>query len=267
MTGICECVGLPAVALGGGLGILQGNYGLLSDQILSLNVVIANSSVITVSPTSHPDLFWALQGAGHNFGIVTSLEYKIYDVDALPGKGVWSYEALSYPATPENVKRVYEIAQEMLDTQPKGMLQYALVLLNPEVSKEPIILHHVVYNGPLSELAELTKAYHDLEPIAVAKEESTYVDIPRYVQVDKDNMVCKLQDAMPGAGIIRFPVNVKRYNIDALAKAVEHFTTVTTTVPEFAGSFMIIEQYSTHEVRRKDPSKSSYPAREDRLLL
>ena len=92
MTGACECVGLTAVALGGGHGFLQGYHGLLSDQILSVRLVLANGTAITVSSTSHPDLFWALQGAGHNFGVVVSFEWKIYDVDFENGKDVWSVE-------------------------------------------------------------------------------------------------------------------------------------------------------------------------------
>lgn len=47
--------------------------------MIDANVVLANASQITVSATSHPDLWWGLRGAGHNFGIVTSFNYKIYD--------------------------------------------------------------------------------------------------------------------------------------------------------------------------------------------
>ncbi len=50
--------------------------------MIDANVVLANASQITVSATSHPDLWWGLRGAGHNFGIVTSFNYKIYDSPA-----------------------------------------------------------------------------------------------------------------------------------------------------------------------------------------
>lgn len=64
--------------LGGGHGRYQGFYGLISDNIVKLNVVLADGEAITVSQQSHPDLLWAMKGAGHNFGIVTSFELKIY---------------------------------------------------------------------------------------------------------------------------------------------------------------------------------------------
>ena len=55
----------------------MGLYGLSVDNILSMNVVLANGSAITVT-SSNADLFWALRGAGPNFGIVTSAEMKSY---------------------------------------------------------------------------------------------------------------------------------------------------------------------------------------------
>jgi hypothetical protein len=48
------------------------------DNILSVRLTTATGETITVSNTSHPDLFWALRGAGHNFGIVTEATYRIY---------------------------------------------------------------------------------------------------------------------------------------------------------------------------------------------
>jgi hypothetical protein len=65
-------------ALGGGHGRFEGQYGLISDNISNLNVVLADGSAIRVNETSYADLFWAMKGAGHNYGIVTSFEMKIH---------------------------------------------------------------------------------------------------------------------------------------------------------------------------------------------
>ena len=43
-----------------------------------MNVVLADGSTIRVNEKNHPDLWWALRGAGHNFGIVTSFESKVW---------------------------------------------------------------------------------------------------------------------------------------------------------------------------------------------
>ncbi|KAJ4301634.1 hypothetical protein N0V90_003727 [Kalmusia sp. IMI 367209] len=264
VTGACECVGLTAVALGGGHGFLQGYYGLLSDQIMSMRVVLANSSLITVSEEEHEELFWAMRGAGHNFGIVTEMQYKIHDVG---DKQTWSWEAFTLPATAENVRLVYGIAQEQLNTQPEGMMQYGLVLINPTVFDGPIILHNVAYNGPLEGIKQYTQAYHDLKPLKYDSEQGTYLDVARWMQIDEKGLVCSLQDFMPGAGVMRFPVDVQAYNLTALALTVQKFVDLTTAGPEFAGSFMMIEQYSSHAVRSADATKSVYASREDKLLL
>lgn len=77
-TGSCDCVGMMGPGLGGGYGRHQGLYGLISDNIVNLNVVLANGTAVRVNETSYTDLFWAMKGAGHNFGIVTSFQLRIY---------------------------------------------------------------------------------------------------------------------------------------------------------------------------------------------
>ncbi|KAI3527600.1 hypothetical protein CSPX01_16853 [Colletotrichum filicis] len=80
VTGICECVGISAPVLGGGHGWLQGQYGLASDQVISAKVVLPDGRLVTASNYENPDLFWALRGAGHNFGIVTEWQYRVHDI-------------------------------------------------------------------------------------------------------------------------------------------------------------------------------------------
>ncbi|KAI4868239.1 FAD-binding domain-containing protein [Hypoxylon rubiginosum] len=58
-------------------GFHQGRYELIADQFLLMNIVLAGGSMQTIDETS--DLWWAMKGAGHNFGVVTSVTSKIYD--------------------------------------------------------------------------------------------------------------------------------------------------------------------------------------------
>ncbi|KAJ1323062.1 fumiquinazoline A oxidase [Microdochium nivale] len=75
-TGNCNCVGVLGAGLGGGFGNLVGELGMNVDNMLSLRVVTAQGEAIDVSPESHPDLWWAMRGAGPNFGVVTHATYK-----------------------------------------------------------------------------------------------------------------------------------------------------------------------------------------------
>ncbi|MCJ1332454.1 hypothetical protein MMC10_009147 [Thelotrema lepadinum] len=78
-TGNCNCVGTLGAILGGGYGNLVGVIGLGVDNLLSLNVVTAEGKLLTIGPEDE-DLWWAMRGAGPNFGIVTSAIVKAYAV-------------------------------------------------------------------------------------------------------------------------------------------------------------------------------------------
>ncbi|KAI3335732.1 FAD binding domain-containing protein [Ustulina deusta] len=76
----CNCVSVLGATIGGGLSRTQGVYGLNIDNLISLNIVDANGAKKTVTPKSNPELWWALTGAGANFGVVTSATYKSHPV-------------------------------------------------------------------------------------------------------------------------------------------------------------------------------------------
>lgn len=86
-VGSCSCVGMMGPTLGGGHGRLQGVHGLLTDNLVSARLVLASGELVEVSKDKNPDLFWAIRGAGHNFGVVTEATYTIHDQDPeLDGK-------------------------------------------------------------------------------------------------------------------------------------------------------------------------------------
>ena len=66
--------------MGGGIGSLMGHRGLMIDALKSVRIVTASGELIETSKSQCPDLFWAIRGAGSNFGIVTSAVYEVYDV-------------------------------------------------------------------------------------------------------------------------------------------------------------------------------------------
>lgn len=77
-VGSCPCTGVLGVSLGAGIGRLQGKYGYLNDNMVSIRLLLANGTIIEASEDSNQDLFWAVRGAGHNFGIALEATYKVY---------------------------------------------------------------------------------------------------------------------------------------------------------------------------------------------
>jgi FAD/FMN-containing dehydrogenase len=72
--GTCPPVGIAGLTLGGGLGILGRKHGVTSDLLVGAQVVLADGGIIDCDEHRHPDLFWALRGAGAgHLGVVTSL--------------------------------------------------------------------------------------------------------------------------------------------------------------------------------------------------
>src|SRR6516225_10220159 len=78
VLGQCPGVGAAGVTLGGGLGWLSGLHGAACDNLLSACMVAADGRILSVDAEHNPDLFWALRGAGANFGVTTSFECRLY---------------------------------------------------------------------------------------------------------------------------------------------------------------------------------------------
>jgi FAD/FMN-containing dehydrogenase len=83
--GAISTTGIAGLTLGGGLGWLMGVHGLAVDNLLSVELVTADGAVRNVSDGSDPDLFWALRGGGGNFGVATSLEYRLHPLREVVG--------------------------------------------------------------------------------------------------------------------------------------------------------------------------------------
>ena len=69
-SGVISTTGVGGLTLGGGIGHLSRRVGLTIDNLLSVDMVLADSRFVTASASVNEDLFWAVHGGGGNFGVV-----------------------------------------------------------------------------------------------------------------------------------------------------------------------------------------------------
>ena len=117
--------GIAGLTLGGGIGWLSGSYGLSCDNLVSADVVTAAGRSLTASADENPDLFWALQGGGGNFGVATSLEYRLQPVGpkVLAGFLVYSFD---------KVREFFALIGELTANMPDEMNLITFLTTLPE---------------------------------------------------------------------------------------------------------------------------------------
>ncbi|KKK12152.1 hypothetical protein ARAM_007442, partial [Aspergillus rambellii] len=259
-TGACECTGLLGPALGGGHGFLQGWYGLMVDQFVSMDLVLANGTLITLDEDS--DLWWAVKGAGHNFGIVTSVTMKVYDV---PHDGLWSYQSFIF--THEKVEQLYETINEVLlqdGNQPVDLINYSVFLNLPDLDPDhSVILFAIFREGVPAVEDKYTKPFIEIGPIVTSGDKGTYHDIPTWSGFAIDSPVCM----KTGLASMRFPVDLQRYNPLVQRATYDIFSSVTHQNPALNNSMFLWEGYSLQGVQSIPAESTAYPNRAGNLLV
>ncbi|KAJ5713440.1 uncharacterized protein N7483_010621 [Penicillium malachiteum] len=260
VTGGCECTSLLGPGLGGGHGFLQGWHGLIADQFVSLDMVLANGSKITVDDDS--ELWWAVKGAGHNFGIVTSVTSKIYDV---PDDGLWSYK--SYFFTHDKVEELYDAINRYFlkgGKQPVGLINYSFFFNYPTVDpNHPLIAFFILRQGVEAIEEEYAAPFDRLGPVMSMGDKGTYKDLPMWTSNAEDSLPCQK------AGLVnaRFPVDLQSYNPTTQRLAFDTFSNFTQKFPAFNNSLFLFEGYSLQGVQSIEDESTAFPHREGNLLV
>lgn len=139
--GVVSMTGIAGLTLGGGIGWLNGKYGLACDNLLAADVVTADGRMLTASASENEDLYWGLRGGGGNFGVVTSFTYQLHPV------GTVLAGAVAFP--PERAREALRFYHEFASTCPDELSTAASLVRDGD--GYPVLTVAVCYCGPLPE--------------------------------------------------------------------------------------------------------------------
>jgi FAD/FMN-containing dehydrogenase len=76
--GTVSHTGVGGLTTGGGFGRVARRFGLALDNVTGIDVVAADGVLRRANATENQDLYWGVRGAGGNFGVVTSFEFRLH---------------------------------------------------------------------------------------------------------------------------------------------------------------------------------------------
>ena len=165
-TGFLSTTGVGGLTLGGGLGYLTRRYGLTIDNLLEVDMVLADGRFVTAGPDQNEDLFWAVRGGGGNFGVVTSFLFRGRPVSTVYG-GPTFWEL-------EHAAKVMRYWRDLILTGPEEINGWFGFHTVPPVDMFPEE-HHLkkmavitwCYTGDLEEAEQVFEPIRALAPLAM----------------------------------------------------------------------------------------------------
>ncbi len=162
--GRVSTTGVAGFTLGGGSGWIERAHGLACDNLLSVDLVLANGDHVTASSKEHPELFWALHGGGGNFGVATSFEFRMHPVgpEVLAGLMVWP--AAAGPDVAQAYRRVANAAPENLGSGLVNLTGPPEEFVPAHLQGQPACGLAIMFNGPIAEGEALLAPLRALAP-------------------------------------------------------------------------------------------------------
>jgi len=166
-AGVVSHTGVAGLVLGGGMGYLSRMFGSTVDFLREVEIITADGELRRVNAEQDPELFWALKGAGHNFGIATEFVFDYVDVP-----GLATVRLALFPA--DDRKALLQRFRELGPAQPDNSTTYVRLYRCPEYWSQvpaehrgkPIIsVATVTYGDPADEPAITAPIFAGYDPI------------------------------------------------------------------------------------------------------
>ena len=165
-SGIMSTTGVGGLTLGGGLGYLTRQYGLTIDNLLAVDMVLADGRFVTVSAEENEELFWAIRGGGGNFGIVTSFLFQLHPLRTVyAGPMLWPLDSAT---------KAMQFYRDFITQAPDDINGFFAFLRVPPGPPFPVHLHHQTmcgvvwcYTGSLAKAEDIFRPIRAFGPPAL----------------------------------------------------------------------------------------------------
>ncbi len=148
-VGIVGHTGVGGLTLGGGMGRLERRFGYTIDNLVAVELVTADGRLVRATDTEEPDLFWAIRGAGANFGVVTAFEFRLHPFGPDLVRGAHAFAATQ-------VHEAWAVFRELSESAPREVAGITISFNPPAVEDDeppelrsgPYILIGWAHTGP-----------------------------------------------------------------------------------------------------------------------
>ena len=167
LSGSSPLVGVVGYTTGGGLSPIMGRaHGWAADRVRAFEIVTADGLLLRVTPEQDPDLFWAVRGGKDNFGIVTAIEFELFEAPRLYGGGL--YFPGQYAAEVLHAFRSWTETVPVEMSASVGLLRLPPLDFVPEPLRGQFTVHvRIAYLGSPEEGARLVAPIREIAPAVI----------------------------------------------------------------------------------------------------
>ncbi|GFF58651.1 6-hydroxy-D-nicotine oxidase [Aspergillus udagawae] len=246
-----RCISTLGTMIGGGLGTLYSIRGILADSLVSAHVVTATGELVTASATENPGLFWAIRGAGHNFGIITSATFKMYDQTS-GGSSVFGDFVIPNPRNAS----AFELLKSVDEELPPGVFWGILGDFN-HTTKQPELHVRLLVFGDDADAAPHLDKIMALDPEVTFWKNTTW-----NTYGEETAIMCNR-----GWNSNMYSMGLKHTDVDTMVAAFTNWSSFSAEHDWFKGLLMIERHSETTVLAVPEEERGVFPWRDTKIQM